>query len=194
VTEILRTWSLAIPKPLKAFSILEKEPAPLWGFVSILIRFIGTSLTSILGLYLIDFQPFVSPFLSFLNESDYYQAEIFFLPVFGIAAWLLSSALVHLILRISGRESAIDWIMNVIGFSLLVVMPVVWLLDWAGIVFGFYGADFTIPIHALVSIWEVALMAIGFTRMDGIGWVGAAVLGLIVKAGVFIPLAAIFIR
>ena len=91
--------------------------------------------------------------------------------------WLLSSALVHLILRMFGLESSIDWIMNVIGFSLLVVMPVVWLLDWTGIVFGFYGANFTIPIHALVSLWEVTLMAIGFKRMDAVGWVLAGVLG-----------------
>ena len=192
--EILRIWSLAIPKPRKAFSILEKKPEPVWGLFSILIRFIGTSLTSILGLYLIDFQPFIPPYLSFLNGSDYYRAEIFFLPVFGIAAWLLSSALVHLILRMFGLESSIDWIMNVIGFSLLVVMPVVWLLDWTGIVFGFYGANFTIPIHALVSLWEVTLMAIGFKRMDAVGWVLAGVLGVIVKVGVFIPLAAVFIR
>ncbi|MCJ7703096.1 MAG: hypothetical protein MUO62_16055 [Anaerolineales bacterium] len=73
-------------------------------------------------------------------------------------------------------------------------MPIVWLLDWSGIAFGFYGATFTIPIHACVSIWEVALMAIGFKQINNLSWVGAAVLGLIVKAGVFIPLAAIFIR
>lgn len=192
--DFIRVWFLAIPKPILAFSILEEKTAPKWGFIAILVRFIGTSLTSILALHLMNFRPFVPSYLSFLGEANYYQAEIFFLPFFGIGAWLLSSALVHLILRISGRESTIDWILNVIGFSLLVVMPIVWLLDWSGIAFGFYGATFTIPIHAGVSIWEVALMAIGFKRMNNLSWVGASVLGLIVKAGVFIPLAAIFIR
>ncbi len=86
------------------------------------------------------------------------------------------------------------WIMNVVGFSLLVVMPAVWLLDWLGIAFDFYGATFTIPIHAAVSFWEIGLMAIGFKRIENLSWAGALVLGLIVKIGVFIPLAAIFIR
>ena len=192
--EFIRVWFLAIPKPISAFYMLEEKPAPVWGFISILVRFVGTSITSILALHLIKFRPFVPSFLSFLTDENYYRAEVFFLPFFGIGAWLLSSALVHLIIRISGRESTIDWIMNVIGFSLLVVMPVVWLLDWSGITFGFYGATFTIPIHACVSFWEVGLMAIGFKRMENLSWAGALVLGLIVKAGVFIPLAAIFIR
>jgi hypothetical protein len=166
--------------------MLEEKPAPAWGLVSILVRFIGTSLTSILALQLLNFKPFVPSYLTFLTDSNYYQAEVLFLPMFGIGAWLLSSALV--------QESSIDWIMNVIGFSLLVVMPVVWLLDWAGIAFGFYGAAFTIPIHAGISIWEVILMGMGFKRVGNLTWVVALLLGLVVKAGVYIPLAAIFIR
>jgi hypothetical protein len=90
----------------------------------------------------------VPSYLTFPSDSDYYRAELFFLPIFGITAWLLSSVLIYLILRITGRESSIDHIMNVIGFSLLVVMPLVWLLDWTGIVCGFYGVIFTMPIYA----------------------------------------------
>ena len=189
-----QVWFLTIFRPKKAYSILDQKPAPGWGLISILVRFIGTSLTSILALYLIDFHPFVPSYLNILSEENYYQAEIFFLPIFGIAAWLLSSALVHLIVRIYWLESQIDWIMNVIGVSLLAVMPIVWLIDWSGIAFGFYGATFTIPIHASISIWEIGLMAMGFKRMKNISLIGAIFLGLIVKAGVFIPLAAIFIR
>ena len=192
--EFLRVWFTGIIRPNTAFRILEEKPAPAWGLISILARFIGTSLTSILALRLLNFKPFIPSSLTFLTDSKYYQAEIFFLPIFGIGAWLLSSALVHLILRLSGRENHIDWIMNVIGFSLLVVMPVVWLLAWAGIAFGFYGAAFAIPIHGGISLWEVTLMGIGFKRMENLGWAPAWLLGLVVKAGVYIPLAAIFIR
>jgi len=162
--------------------------------VSTLVRFVGTALTSILALRLLNFTPFVPSYLTFLADSEYYRAEVFFLPVFGLVAWLLSSALVHLILRVWGRDSDIDWIMNVVGFSLLVVMPLVWLLDWAGIAFGFYGASFTIPIHAGVSIWEVVLMAIGFRRLGHLSWAVALILGLVAKAGVYIPSAAVFVR
>jgi hypothetical protein len=192
--EFLRVWLVAIACPGRAFHILQEKPAPGWGLSSTLVRFVGTALTSILALRLLNYQPFVPSNLTFLDDSTYYRAEVFFLPVFGLGAWLLSSALVHLILRIFGHESDIDWIMNVVGFSLLVVMPVVWMLDWAGIAFGFYGADVTIPIHAGVSVWEVALMGVGFRRPGRLGWPAALALGLVVKAGVYIPLAAIFVR
>lgn len=190
----LRTWFLAIARPSTAFRELVDKPAPQWGLASILVRFVGTSLTSILALWLLDFHPFVPPYLSFVDEADYYLAEIFFLPIFGIGAWLLSSALCHLILRLLGRASDLDWIMTVIGFSLLIVMPLVWLLDWTGIAFGFYGAAYTIPLHAGISIWEIALMGIGFKRLRGVNFGFALALGALVKAGVYIPLAALFIR
>jgi hypothetical protein len=194
VREFLRMWLLAMVRPREAFDRLWGVPAPHWGLYATLLRFIGTAVTSILALHLLNRHPFVPPYVTFLNEAAYYRAEVFFLPLFGIVAWLLSSALVHLILRLARIESHIDWVMNVVGFSLLVVMPVVWLVDWATIAIGVYGANFTIPIHAAVSIWEVALMAIGFKRIEPLSWSTSAILGFIVKAGVYIPLAAIFVR
>lgn len=187
-------WLLAIIRPRDAYDQLLTVPAPQWGLSSTLIRFIGTAVTSILALHLLNKRPFVPPNITFLDESNYYQAEIFFLPLFGIAVWLLASALIHLLLRLFGMDSDIDWIMNVIGFSLLVVMPLVWLVDWTTIAMDVYGANFTIPIHAAVSIWEVALMAVGFKKIERLSWFTSVVLGLIVKVGVYIPLAAIFVR
>jgi hypothetical protein len=192
--KFLNLWYLAIIRPREAFHQLFEMPAPYWGLWSTLIRFIGTAITSILALHLLNKRPFVPPSINFLNETNYYQAEIFFLPLFGIVAWLLSSALIHLILRLSRMDSNIDWIMNVIGFSLLVVMPLVWMVDWITIAIDVYGADLTIPIHAAVSVWEVALMTLGFKMIGGLSWISSAILGFIVKAGVYIPLAAIFVR
>jgi hypothetical protein len=192
--KFLRLWFLALIRPREAYDQLLEVPAPQWGLYSTLIRFIGTAITSILALHLLNKHPFVPPYITFLNETNYYQAEIFFLPLFGIVVWLLASALIHLILRLSRVDNNIDWIMNVIGFSLLVVMPVVWLVDWTTIAMDVYGANFTIPIHAAVSIWEIALMTVGFRRIERLSWLTSAVLGFIVKAGVYIPLAAIFVR
>ena len=192
--KFLNLWFLAMIRPREAFHQLSEAPAPQWGLYSTLIRFIGTAITSILALYLLNKRPFVPTSINFLDETNYYLAETFFLPLFGIAVWLLSSALIHLILRLSRIDSNIDWIMNVIGFSLLVVMPVVWLVDWITIAIDVYGANSTIPIHAAVSVWEVALMAMGFKRVEGLSWISSAILGLVVKVGVYIPLAAIFVR
>ena len=159
-----------------------------------LIRSVGTAMTSILALHLLNRHPFVPPYITFLDETEYYQAEVFFLPLFGLAVWLLASAVVHLILRLFRIVSNIDWIMNVIGSSLLVVKPVVWLVDWVTIAIGVHGADFMIPIHAAVSVWEIALMAMGFRKTERLSWFGAAILGVVVKAGVYIPMAAVFVR
>lgn len=190
----LKTWFLAIIRPAVAYDRLLEAPAPYWGLYATLVRFVGTALTSILALALLDKRPFVPPYVTFLDEAGYYRAEVLFLPVFGLAMWLLSSALVHLILRLFRLDGDVDWVMNVIGFSLLVVMPVVWLVDWATLALGVYGASFTIPIHGAVSFWEVGLMAVGFRRIQGVSWLGAAVLGFVVKGGVYIPMAAVFVR
>ena len=190
----LELWYLALFRPRKAYDRLFTAPAPQWGFYATLVRFVGTAATSILALEILNKRPFVPPYVTFLDEANYYQAEVFFLPLFGVVVWLLAGALIYLILKLTRYDNNIDWILNVIGFSLLVVMPVVWLLDWVTIALDVYGADFTIPIHAAVSVWEVALMAIGFKKIERLSWLTSALLGFLVKAGVYIPLAAVFVR
>lgn len=187
-------WLLGIIKPSTAFDELRRKPAPLWGFWAIVVRFVITSLTTILALHLLNRQPFVEPYLTFLPVDQYYAAEVFFLPVFGLAGWLLSGALVHLILRLTGKQNSIDWILNVIGWGLLVVMPVVWLLDWVSIGLGVFGVGVIPAIHAIISIWEVVLMGVGLSKLEDVGFWSGCLLGLIVKGGIYIPLALIFVR
>ncbi|MBN1483395.1 MAG: hypothetical protein JXA37_01625 [Chloroflexia bacterium] len=189
----LRLWLVALGRPARALALLREKPAPAWGLYATLVRFVVTALTSILALQLLGRRPFVPPYVTFLDGAHYYRAEVLFLPLFGLAAWLLASALVYLLLRLARIDADVDWIMNVIGFSLLVVMPVVWLVDWTAIALDVYGAGFTIPVHALVSLWEIALMSIGF-KSERIPWPLAVMLGLVVKGGVYIPLAALLVR
>lgn len=190
----LQLWLLGITNPSAAFDELRGKPAPSWGLWAILVRFVVTSLTSILALLLLDQRPFIDSYLTFLPADRYYAAEVFFLPLFGLAGWLLGGAVVHLILRLAGRQSSFDWILNVIGWGLLIVMPAVWLLDWVSIALDIYGVGLVPLVHALISIWEVALFGVGLSKMEGIEFWPACLLGLIVKGGVYIPLAAIFVR
>jgi hypothetical protein len=190
-----RVWWLGITNPRVAFDELGRKPAPAWGFWAIAVRFVVTSLTSILALYVLDRTPFVASYLTFLpTDSTYYLAEVFFLPVFGLGGWVLGGGVVHVILRLAGRESDFDWVLNVVGWSLLTVMPAVWMLDWVSLGLGVYGEGATPLIHALISVWEVALMGIGLSKMEGVKFWAACVLGLIVKGGVYIPLAMVFVR
>jgi hypothetical protein len=189
-----RLWLCGITNPRAAFDELAHKPAPSWGLWAILVRFVITSLTSILALHLLEREPFVDSYLTFLPPDRYYAAEIFFLPVFGLAGWLLGGGVVHLILRLAGKPSSLDWILNVIGWALLTVMPAVWLLDWISIALNVYGVGVTPVIHAVISIWEVALMGVGLSKMEGLRFWPAFLLGLIVKGGVLIPLAALLVR
>ena len=49
-------------------------------------------------------------------------------------------------------------------------------------------------IHALISVWEVVLFGIGLSKMRELRFWPACLLGLVVKGGVYIPLAIIFVR
>ena len=190
----LRIWFQGLYNPSRAFKRLQPKPAPYWGLWAILLRFVITSLTSILALRVLNRIPFYPSYLTFLATDQYYTAEIFFLPLFGLACWLLASALAHLILRGMGKESDFDWILNVVGFGLLIPMPVTWLVDWTTIALNVYGGGITPLIHTFISIWEIALIAVGLAKMEEAQpWV-YVLLAVLVKVGVYIPLAALLIR
>jgi hypothetical protein len=93
-----------------------------------------------------------------------------------------------------GKESDFDWILNVVGFGLLIPMPVTWLVDWTTIALNVYGRGMTPLIHALISVWEIALITVGLAKMEEARpWI-YVLLAVLVKVGVYIPLAAVFIR
>ena len=102
--------------------------------------------------------------------------------------------MVHLILRGIGRESDFDWILNVIGFGLLIPMPLTWLVDWSAIALDIYGRGITPLIHSLISLWEIALISVGLAKMEEARPLIYILLAVLVKVGVYIPLAAIFVR
>ena len=81
----VQVWLLGLASPSRAFDELKTKPAPLWGFSAVLIRFTVTSLTTILALHLLGRVPFTPSGLTFLATDKYYAAEIFFLPMFGLA-------------------------------------------------------------------------------------------------------------
>jgi hypothetical protein len=187
-------WLLGIANPSRAFDELRRKPAPSWGFWAILLRFVPTSLTSMVALNLLDRTPFVSSYLTFVSTENYFRAEIFFLPIFGLATWLLGSAVVHLCLRLAGRPSSFDWILNAIGLGSLIVMPAAWLLDWLAIALNVYGVGVIPAIHVLLSLWEVALLGVGLSKMEGLHFWPACLLGMVFTYGVYVPLAILFVR
>ena len=125
--------------------------------------------------------------------ENYYSAEIFFLPVFGFAIWLLGSAIVHLVLRLSGKASDIDQVLNIVGMGMLIPMPVVWLWDWTMIALDWYQITVMATSHSVFALWGVMLYSIGFKRILGLRTFLAIGLALAITI-VYIALAMIFIR
>ena len=76
----------------------------------------------------------------------------------------------------------------------LIPIAAVWLLDWLSVALNVYGMGVTPVVHVLLSLWEVALFAIGLSKMEGLRFWPACLLGLIFTAGVYIPLAMLFVR
>ena len=80
-------WLLGLTNPSRASNQLRKKPAPSWDLWAILMRFVPTSLASMVALLLLNRTPFVSSYLKFVSTEHYFRAEIFILPFFGLATW-----------------------------------------------------------------------------------------------------------
>ncbi len=52
--------------------------------------------------------------------KNYYLAEVFFLPIFGVTIWLLISALAHVGIRLAGKSSDFDRVLNIVGMGVLI--------------------------------------------------------------------------
>jgi hypothetical protein len=191
--DFLRIWLLGITAPSRIFYTLGDKPAPFWGMSAVLIRFVVTSLTSILSLYLLGRLPFAPSRLSFLPVENYYRAEIFFLPFWGLGIWLLMGGITHLAIRLFGKRNDFDRILNIIGLGMIVPMPVLWLFDWTAIGLDFYGLMPQAVSHSIAQTWEAGVEAVGFKKLLGLGLPFAVALAVIINA-VYILLAMIFIR
>lgn len=189
----LQVWLLGLIDPSRAFDELRSKPAPIWGLWAVLIRFAITSLTTTLILYLLNHTPFEPSHLTFLATENYYATEIFFLPVFGLAIWLLGSAIVHLILRLTRQTSDFDRILNILGMGLLIPMPVIWVWDWAIIALNLYQMMIMAISHSLFALWGVLLYSIGFKQILGLRTIIAIGLSVIFTI-VYISLAIVFVR
>jgi hypothetical protein len=115
------------------------------------------------------------------------------MPVFLLLQWLLLCALIHLILRLSGRRSDIDQIINVTGMTGLVVGTFLLVWDWAYILMGFRDPVALGVSHLIFDVWGIAITVVGFKRLLGVPvWLGL-ILNLIWLA-VGVPLAMLFVR
>lgn len=191
---LVRLWLTGIVRPRVACLDVAARPSPCWGFVVVVTFNAAVSATTVAALLLLGREPFLPSWLTFLPTEHYYRAEILFLPPLRVAAWLSGSAAMHLALRLGGRPSDFDAILNLGGLVHLVVMPYTLVVDWTLIAFDAYGLGPATAAHGVVAlVWSVGLYTVGLRsvlRVQTLPALGAALVG----EAVSLPLLALFAR
>jgi len=184
----------AVLHPARAFDEIRSRPAPLWAFKVLLFFNLLISATSTLARYLLGQGVLMPSALTFLPDEHYLLAQIFFLPVVRMADWLLSAAIIHLGIRLAGKPSNMDQILNIAGVIYLVVMPYTFLVDWTLIALNAFNSQVVVGLHGVVDlVWSLALQVIGLRRLLGIETKLALIVSLISSA-VGMPLLALLAR
>ena len=114
-------------------------------------------------------------------------------PIVLLAQWLLLAAVVHVILRISGRESDIDRILNITGMAALVVGAFLVAWDWIWIAARWKNVIWLGVSHLALDLWWIAITVIGFERHLGVPvWLGITLNLVWIVLG--LPIAIVFMR
>ena len=180
--------------PARAFDEIRSRPAPLWAFKVLLFFNLLISATSTLARYLLGYGPMMPSSLTFLPDENYLLAQIFFLPMVRMLAWLLGAAVIHLGIRLAGKPSNMDQILNIAGVIYLVVMPYTFLIDWTAIALNAFNSQVIVVLHGVVDlVWSLALQVIGLRQLLGIE-TRLALIASVISAAVGVPLLALLAR
>jgi hypothetical protein len=188
-----RVWLLGYTNPGGFIEELRSKPAPLWGVYGQLGRALGVSLLFYLPLALLGRVPSTPSAIAFLPTESYFATSIVLAPLFIIMQWLLLSAVVHVILRLTRRHSDIDQILNITGMVALVVGAFLILWDWLWVSLKWQNLVLLGVSHLIIVAWAVGITTLGFKRILGVpAWLGVLLNLLWVLLGE--PLGAIFMR
>jgi hypothetical protein len=108
---------------------LRSKPAPYWGFAGQFMRAALDSLLLYLPLALMGLVTPTPSNISILPTTAYWHL-VWLSPLVLGAEWLLAGAFTHLVLRLSGRRSEFDQILNISGMATIVVGAFILLWDW----------------------------------------------------------------
>jgi hypothetical protein len=128
-----------------------------------------------------------------LPTERYYLAEMFFLPLWGLAIWILMGSFVYLSLRFINSKSDYDKILNIIGIGMLVPMPFLWIWDWTAITLNIYTVINQAITHSIAQSWEATIQAVCYAKVLRIRLPIAIALAVLTNA-LYIVLAMHFIR
>lgn len=188
-----RVWSLGYYNPAKMIEELRSKPAPQWGFYGQFLRAALDSLLLYLPVALMGRQPPTPSFIPIIPTEQYYGHLIWLSPLVLGAEWLLTSAFIHVVVRLTGRRSDFDQVLNIGGMAAIIVGAFILVWDWAWFALGGMNQYFLGISHLAISLWAVAIEALGLKRILGVPiWLGA-LLGFL-TIPIALPFGIMFMR
>ncbi len=189
----LYSWFIGYTSPSRAVAALQGKPAPHYGFYAQALRILMDALLLYLPLSLLGRQPSTPSFVTLFPTQTYYSTMIWLQPLFLLIQFFVMCTAAHLILRLTGRRSGIDLIINLIGMSALIVGAFLVVWDWLYVLLGGSSDIFLGISHWIFAQWATAIMVIGFKRyLDVPIWLGIAIYVLL--ALLTYPFAMLLIR
>jgi hypothetical protein len=189
----LRAWLIGYYSPVQLVEQLRSKPAPQWGIFAQFLRGVLDSLLVFLPVSLMGRVPPTPSFLPFIPTERYYAALIWMGPFVLLTEMLMGAVFIHVLLRLMGRHSNIDQIINIIGMSALIVGAV--LIPWDWVWFALDGVDqyFLGISHLVISLWATVIMVVGLRRILSVP-IGLGIVLSIISIPVQLPFAMMFIR
>jgi hypothetical protein len=189
----IKLWLTAYVNPNRFAEELKTKPAPQWGFFAALQRGLMDSLLTYFPVFLMGRIPPAPSNLSFIPTKSYYGALIWLGPIVLLAIWLISSSLIHLILKLSSKRSDFDQILNISGFTALVVGSIIILWDGLWLIFGGMN-QYTLGIsHLVIDLWAIIITTVALKRILNVpAWLG--IILSIIGITVSLPFAIMFMR
>ena len=188
-----RTWLVGTYSPSRVVEGLRGAPAPQWGLCAQALRALLDGLVLYLPLAILGRQPSTPPYLSLFRAESYYGTLVWLAPLFLVAQWLFLSALLHVLLRLLGRHSDLDQILNITGMAALIVGAFLVAWDWVWIAAGWHHEVLLGLSHMVLVIWAAVITVLGLKRILGVPvWLGVALNVVWVAAGW--PLGAVVMR
>jgi hypothetical protein len=189
----LRTWALGYVSPAAFAGTLAGRAGPGWGLAGAGLRAGLDALLLYLPLAWMGRAPSYPSAITFLPTERYFAFLVGLAPLVLLAQWLLLAALTHLLLRLLGRRSDLDVLLNLNGLITLVVGAPLVVWDWPWVLAGSHAYVALGVSHWVISLWGNVLSIVGLRQLLGVPlWLG---LGLNV-VGFFaaMPLAMVFMR
>ena len=189
----VRVWFTGYYNPAKMIEQLRSKPAPHWGFYGQFLRAALDSLLLYLPVALMGRIPPTPSNLAFLSTERYYWHLVWLSPIILGADWLLASAFTHVVLRLAGRQSDFDQILNIGGMATIVVGAFILVWDWAWFALGGVNQYFLGISQLAIGLWAVVIGAIGLKRILGVPiWLGVILTFLGIP--IALPFGIMFMR